>query len=130
MFCKCIFKQCIGCAPRLLFSGFGGLIDSLMSELPSDLVSYNRPVRCIHWIDGQNGRNVVEVECDDGERIVADHVIVTVPLGKFCHTSFTAFLTLYMKLCQIVCNDTFSYAKFCWFSHDTSINTERKCYCV
>lgn len=64
-------------------SGYKGLIDNLLSELPSDLVSYNRPVRCVHWMDRQNGRNAVEVECDDGERIVADHVIVTVPLGKF-----------------------------------------------
>lgn len=69
------------CSPP--YSGYEGLMTSLMSELPPDLVSYNRPVRCVHWMDSHNGRNVVEVECDDGETIVADHVIVTVPLGKF-----------------------------------------------
>lgn len=58
-------------------------MNSLMSELPPDLVRYNWPVSCVHWMDGQNERNGIEVECDDGERIVADHVIVTVSLGKF-----------------------------------------------
>lgn len=65
------------------YRGYEGLTNSLMSELPSDLVSYNRPVRCIHWNNTENAGNTVEVECDDGERIAADHVIVTVPLGKF-----------------------------------------------
>lgn len=53
-----------------------------MSELPSDLVTYNRPVRCVHWNNSESGVNTVTVECDDGERIAADHVIVTVPLGR------------------------------------------------
>lgn len=65
------------------YRGYEGLTNSLMSELPSDLVSYNRPVRCIQWNNTENAGNTVEVECDDGERIAADHVIVTVPLGKF-----------------------------------------------
>lgn len=54
-----------------------------MSELPDGLVSYNRPVRCVHWNDVEKTKNPVTVECEDGERIVADHVIVTVPLGNF-----------------------------------------------
>ncbi|XP_026209571.1 peroxisomal N(1)-acetyl-spermine/spermidine oxidase-like isoform X2 [Anabas testudineus] len=62
-------------------NGFEGLIKNLMSELPSDLVTYNRPVRCVHWNNSESGVNTVTVECDDGERIAADHVIVTVPLG-------------------------------------------------
>lgn len=66
-----------------LCSGYEGLTNGLMSELPSDLVSYNRPVRCVHWNTTEDAGNTVEVECDDGERIAADHVIVTVPLGKF-----------------------------------------------
>lgn len=52
-----------------------------MTELPADLVSYNRPVRCIHWHNRESGVNAVTVECEDGEKIVADHVIVTVSLG-------------------------------------------------
>lgn len=64
-----------------------------MSELPSDSVSYNRPVRCVHWNNTENGRNTLSVECDDGERIAADHVIVTVSLGRlhFCLISILLF---------------------------------------
>ncbi|CAJ1067564.1 peroxisomal N(1)-acetyl-spermine/spermidine oxidase-like [Xyrichtys novacula] len=61
--------------------GFEGLIKNLMVDLPAGLVTYNRPVRCVHWNNTENGVNTVAVECDDGERITADHVIVTVPLG-------------------------------------------------
>ncbi|XP_030297293.1 peroxisomal N(1)-acetyl-spermine/spermidine oxidase-like [Sparus aurata] len=62
-------------------SGYEDLIKNLMSELPADLVTYNRPVRCVHWNSTENGVNTVTVECDDGERVAADHVIVTLPLG-------------------------------------------------
>lgn len=61
--------------------GYEGLIKNLMSELPSGLVTYNQPVRCVHWNNTERKENSVTVECDNGERIVADHVIVTVPLG-------------------------------------------------
>lgn len=94
---KHYFDQCIGCCFPPTCSGYEELITGLMSELPPDLVSYNRPVRCLHWVDSPNGSNVVEVECEDGERIAADHVIVTVPLGKFSLSLFT-FVTL--------CNNT------------------------
>lgn len=53
-----------------------------MSELPADLVTYNRPVRCVHWNNTEESKNSVTVECEDGERISADHVILTVPLGR------------------------------------------------
>ncbi|KAM4599611.1 peroxisomal N(1)-acetyl-spermine/spermidine oxidase isoform 2-T2 [Fundulus diaphanus] len=61
--------------------GYEGLITNLMSELPDGLVSYNRPVRCVHWSNTEEKLNSVTVECEDGERITADHVILTVPLG-------------------------------------------------
>ncbi|XP_074501428.1 peroxisomal N(1)-acetyl-spermine/spermidine oxidase-like isoform X1 [Sebastes fasciatus] len=61
--------------------GYEGLIKHLMSELPSGLVSYNQPVRCVHWNNTEERENPVMIECDDEERIAADHVIVTVPLG-------------------------------------------------
>lgn len=64
-------------------SGFEGLVKKLMSELPDDVVTYNRPVRCVHWNDTERGENQVAVECRDGEKMLADHVIVTVPLGNF-----------------------------------------------
>ncbi|XP_047458117.1 peroxisomal N(1)-acetyl-spermine/spermidine oxidase [Mugil cephalus] len=61
--------------------GYEGLVEGLLSDLPSGLVTYNQPVRCVHWNNAEKGGSPVTVECDDGERIVADHVIVTVPLG-------------------------------------------------
>lgn len=53
-----------------------------MSELPPGIVTYNRPVRCVHWNKAESSGSGVTVECEDGERIAADHVIVTVPLGR------------------------------------------------
>lgn len=71
-----------------LCSGYEGLIKNLMSELPDSVVSYNCPVRRVHWNDAEKIKKPVTVECEDGERIVADHVIVTVPLGNLLnHTS-------------------------------------------
>ncbi|XP_078055742.1 peroxisomal N(1)-acetyl-spermine/spermidine oxidase [Mustelus asterias] len=67
--------------------GFKSLIDAMMKSLPKDVVSYNKPVKCIHWngsfkaSDAQEHSYSVLVECEDGETIPADHVIVTVPLG-------------------------------------------------
>ncbi|XP_020498583.2 peroxisomal N(1)-acetyl-spermine/spermidine oxidase [Labrus bergylta] len=71
--------------------GFEGLVKNLMLELPADLVSYNRPVRCVHWNNTQSRVKAVTVECDDGERIAADHVIVTVPLGYLKKNHSTMF---------------------------------------
>lgn len=69
-----------------------------MSELPSDLVTYNCPVSCVHWSNTECGLSPVTVECENGERIAADHVIVTVPLGEpFSYTS-SCFSYLCMKL--------------------------------
>lgn len=53
-----------------------------MSELPADAVTYNRPVRCVHWNSTDDSKTSVTVECEDGERISADHVILTVSLGR------------------------------------------------
>lgn len=63
-------------------SGFGLLMTNLISDLPPDLVTYNRPVRCVHWNNTENSGKGVTVECEDGERITADHVILTVSLGR------------------------------------------------
>ncbi|XP_049926879.1 peroxisomal N(1)-acetyl-spermine/spermidine oxidase-like [Epinephelus moara] len=61
--------------------GYEGLIKNLMSELPSDLVTYNQPVHCVHWNNTEKRESPVMIECDDGEKVAADHVIVTIPLG-------------------------------------------------
>ncbi|XP_067876743.1 peroxisomal N(1)-acetyl-spermine/spermidine oxidase isoform X2 [Heterodontus francisci] len=67
--------------------GFTSLIDAMMKSLPKDIVSYNKPVKCIHWNGSFKTPNTLErsysvlVECENGDTIPADHVIVTVPLG-------------------------------------------------
>ena len=72
--------------------GFDGLIDCLMRELPEGVVSYNTPVRCIHWSDGREAGDThtythpVRVECINGDMFPADHVIVTLPLGMYAYT--------------------------------------------
>ncbi|XP_069741410.1 peroxisomal N(1)-acetyl-spermine/spermidine oxidase [Narcine bancroftii] len=77
--------------------GFKTLIDEMMKSLPKDIVSFNKPVKCIHWTDSfktpgaPEGSCSVQVECENGEIIPADHVIVTVPLGflkEHCETFF------------------------------------------
>ncbi|XP_058841066.1 peroxisomal N(1)-acetyl-spermine/spermidine oxidase-like [Acipenser ruthenus] len=67
--------------------GYEGLIDAMMKGLPEGIVSYNNPVKCVHWNWSFRGANSPEqtfpvmVECENGETVPANHVIVTVPLG-------------------------------------------------
>uniref|UniRef100_A0A670ZSW4 L-amino-acid oxidase n=1 Tax=Pseudonaja textilis TaxID=8673 RepID=A0A670ZSW4_PSETE len=67
--------------------GFQGLTDHIMASLPEGIVLFEKPVKTIHWgrsheEEGSPGRLFgVQVECEDGETFLADHVIVTVPLG-------------------------------------------------
>lgn len=75
--------------------GYEGLIDHMMKELPSDIVLYNKPVKCIHWNYTKNGPDSkgmlfpIMIECVNGETFAADHVIVTVPLGTYSTFSFS-----------------------------------------
>ncbi|XP_064173044.1 peroxisomal N(1)-acetyl-spermine/spermidine oxidase-like [Anguilla rostrata] len=68
-------------------AGYEGLIGCMMKELPEGIVSYNVPVKCVHWNGsvqrpGPCGRAFpVWVECENGDAVPADHVILTVPLG-------------------------------------------------
>uniref|UniRef100_A0A8C6KJA0 Polyamine oxidase n=1 Tax=Nothobranchius furzeri TaxID=105023 RepID=A0A8C6KJA0_NOTFU len=71
--------------------GFEGLVKNLMSELPDGLVTYNCPVRCVHWSDAEKNKTSAVVECENGERIPADHIIVTVPLGYLKRHHSTLF---------------------------------------
>ncbi|XP_074400616.1 peroxisomal N(1)-acetyl-spermine/spermidine oxidase isoform X4 [Zonotrichia albicollis] len=69
-------------------SGYSSLAERLLSDLPEGTVLLNKAVRTIHWQgsfreEGDGGGRVfpVRVECEDGDVFLADHVIVTVPLG-------------------------------------------------
>lgn len=54
----------------------------MMEGLPSGLVTYDQPVHCVRWNTTEKKENPVIIECDSGEMITADHVIVTIPLGR------------------------------------------------
>jgi protoporphyrinogen oxidase len=62
------------------------VVKHLLAELPGGSVTYRRPVSCVRWSNTGGGDQPVTVETEDGERVSADHVIVTVPLGAlwFC----------------------------------------------
>ncbi|NXH74747.1 PAOX oxidase, partial [Hydrobates tethys] len=67
--------------------GYSGLPDRMLSALPEGTVLLNKAVRTIWWRgsfreEGDKARDFpVQVECEDGDAFLADHVIVTVPLG-------------------------------------------------
>ncbi|NXX50590.1 PAOX oxidase, partial [Tricholaema leucomelas] len=76
--------------------GYSSLPSHLLSALPEGTVMLNKAVRTIQWQgafheEGDNARDFpVRVECEDGDAFLADHVIITVPLGflKECHQDF------------------------------------------
>ncbi|XP_068024543.1 peroxisomal N(1)-acetyl-spermine/spermidine oxidase isoform X2 [Melanerpes formicivorus] len=67
--------------------GYSGLPERLLSALPEGSLRLGKAVRTIRWQgafrgEGDSAREFpVRVECEDGEAFLADHVIVTVPLG-------------------------------------------------
>ncbi|NXX58981.1 PAOX oxidase, partial [Scopus umbretta] len=67
--------------------GYSSLPDRMLSALPEGIVLLNKAVRTIRWRgsfreEGDEARDFpVQVECEDGDTFLADHVIVTVPLG-------------------------------------------------
>ncbi|XP_044153797.1 peroxisomal N(1)-acetyl-spermine/spermidine oxidase-like isoform X2 [Bufo gargarizans] len=65
--------------------GFESLVNHMKAPLPSGTVLLNKAVKSIHWHGSFPGSNShvypVQVQCEDGDSFVADHVIVTVPLG-------------------------------------------------
>ncbi|XP_038266826.1 peroxisomal N(1)-acetyl-spermine/spermidine oxidase isoform X2 [Dermochelys coriacea] len=76
--------------------GYGGLPDCMLTSLPKESVVFHKPVTVVRWggsyrEESQEGQTFpVQVECEDGERFLADHVIITVPLGflKEHHETF------------------------------------------
>ncbi|NXG66834.1 PAOX oxidase, partial [Hemiprocne comata] len=67
--------------------GYSSLPHHMLSALPEGTVLLNKAVRTIHWKgtfreEGDDDRDFpVRVECEDGDTFLADHVIITVPLG-------------------------------------------------
>ncbi|NXS56348.1 PAOX oxidase, partial [Brachypteracias leptosomus] len=67
--------------------GYSSLPDRMLSALPEGTVLLNKAVRTIRWQgsfheEGDNARDFpIQVECEDGDTFLADHVIITVPLG-------------------------------------------------
>lgn len=67
--------------------GYQGLTNHILASLPKDSMVLDKPVKTIHWngsfqeaaFPGETFP--VLVECEDGARLPAHHVIVTVPLG-------------------------------------------------
>lgn len=93
-------------------SGYEGLIKNLMLELPRGSVTYNQPVRCVHWNNAEQGRSPVTVECHDGQTIAADHVVVTVPLGGITSAvTVLGKMTLLLFWVNGVCSDWSGYLK-------------------
>nr|DBA15460.1 TPA: hypothetical protein GDO54_004668 [Pyxicephalus adspersus] len=65
--------------------GYESLVNRIKANLPNDTVLLNKPVKRINWNGSFQGNDSnahpVRVQCEDGDTFVADHVIVTVPLG-------------------------------------------------
>lgn len=68
--------------------GYQGLTDHLAASLPKDTLVFNKPVKTVHWNGAFEAAAFpgetfpVLVECEDGDRLPAHHVIITVPLGR------------------------------------------------
>ncbi|XP_073416798.1 peroxisomal N(1)-acetyl-spermine/spermidine oxidase isoform X2 [Dendrobates tinctorius] len=65
--------------------GYESLVNQIKSPLPNGTVILEKAVKSIHWDGSFHGDNShvypVKVKCEDGDSFVADHVVVTVPLG-------------------------------------------------
>ncbi|XP_035185514.1 peroxisomal N(1)-acetyl-spermine/spermidine oxidase [Oxyura jamaicensis] len=67
--------------------GYSSLPNRMLAALPGGTVLLNKPVKTIQWQGsfcekGDVARIFpVRVECEDGDSFLADHVIITVPLG-------------------------------------------------
>ncbi|KAL8186672.1 UNVERIFIED_CONTAM: hypothetical protein K2H54_004449 [Gekko kuhli] len=77
-------------------NGYSGLTDHIKASLPKDALLFNKVVTVVRWggsyVEAATGRLFpVQVECEDGEAFLADHVIVTVPLGFLKEQQETLF---------------------------------------
>ncbi|KAJ0033796.1 hypothetical protein NQD34_000903 [Periophthalmus magnuspinnatus] len=93
-------------AHHVIPGGFMKIVEVLAQDIPSNIITLNKPVRCIHWNYSADRQEVIanqdnnhndnnshqpqdrlilghpiSVECEDEEWILADHVIITASLG-------------------------------------------------
>jgi len=61
--------------------GFQSVLDILLSKVPEENILLNHSVKCIHWGGSNDNDSRVLVECENGEKYHAEHVIVTCSLG-------------------------------------------------
>uniref|UniRef100_A0A8C3C978 Amine oxidase domain-containing protein n=1 Tax=Cairina moschata TaxID=8855 RepID=A0A8C3C978_CAIMO len=67
--------------------GYSSLPDRMLAALPEGTILLNKPVKTIQWQGSFCEKGDVErifpvrVECEDGDSFLADHVIITIPLG-------------------------------------------------
>ncbi|XP_077987400.1 peroxisomal N(1)-acetyl-spermine/spermidine oxidase-like [Glandiceps talaboti] len=75
--------------------GYHAIVQFLSEKLPRNSIRFNKVVRCVHWKgdgpamkqktdknrEAEFTREPITIECEDGEKIIADHVIVTCSLG-------------------------------------------------
>lgn len=65
--------------------GFNTVLEILKSSIPKDNILLNHPVKCIRWNkqfpDPEKDQYECCVECENGEKFYANHVICTVSLG-------------------------------------------------
>ncbi|XP_054839668.1 peroxisomal N(1)-acetyl-spermine/spermidine oxidase [Eublepharis macularius] len=67
-------------------NGYEGLTERMRALLPEDCVLFNKVVTTVRWggsfVEPITGRLFpVQVECEDRETFLADHVLLTIPLG-------------------------------------------------
>ncbi|XP_052771740.1 spermine oxidase-like [Mya arenaria] len=60
--------------------GFQSVLDILLNQVPENNILLEHSVKCIHWGNNENDGRVL-VECENGKKFSAEHVIVTCSLG-------------------------------------------------
>ncbi|KAL0964034.1 hypothetical protein UPYG_G00317380 [Umbra pygmaea] len=72
--------------------GYQALVDTLLISLPLETVLYDSPVERIEWaLEVEIHKHPVKVLCKGDQYFLADHVIITVPLGYLKENAQTMF---------------------------------------
>ncbi|XP_067656296.1 spermine oxidase-like isoform X1 [Haliotis asinina] len=76
--------------------GFETVLEILKKNIPKENILLNTPVKTVHWDMQDKSCGEVCVECENGEKFYANHVISTVSLGVLkaaCDRMFNPSLT-------------------------------------